>query len=231
MIWGSVINMKYIKTYEQNNNTISITENNYSQLKDILKSKLDIIGLLSQEEPLPNLIHSKIKRLVIKMDFRKVEYSILWFLCKAILDPKVAADGFQVVPLSIKWLSTLDDYDIILSIAPEGETTTKVFNDIINGLIKHIGTASDSRICIGNSSEYQYPIFKETIINYLNSLLNHNIELDNSVYQKIKEYIGNSNKPHAIFAEIQKNNPFLFSKLKDYNTSVSADLGGLGFND
>lgn len=222
--------MKYLKTFEsyKKEESINLSQNDYSSLMVMLKDKLAIIGFGVSDDTIKN----QYKRISIKLDFRSVEYSILWFLCKATLNEEIARPGYQVVPLSIKFLDPSSSFDAIINLSNESMISVEdAFKTIITNLINHFDNISDTRVCIGNSSEYQYPIFKKLIVNYLKNLLDHNSTIDDTIFNTIKEYIGNSPKPHAMFNQIKTENPFLFSKLNDDNTSISADIGDLGYND
>ncbi len=237
--------MKYLKLFENyNEDNIYMIDSEYQLLKTMLKSSLDVIGFGMETSELPFTNHrlklhktdTNVYRIMVKLDFRSIEYSILWFICKACLGEEKAREGYRVMALSTKFLDPAEEISQMIHVQKTSNEYSNdadnVFKIIINKILNYFTTnISDTRICIGNSSEYEYPIFKNTIIYYFKFILNNNTSVDDSIFKTIKEYIRNNDKSHSIFNEIRNKNPFLFSKFKDEETTNSAELGSMGFED
>ena len=239
--------MKYLKTYENHYydakmDNIIMPESEYFLLKDMIWSVLNIIGFSIEDKKFtsgelglnkPNEKKSDFYRLIIKLDFRSVENSTLWFICKSYLNEEEAREGYKVTLLSTKFIEPASDMTIGIRVDNESQTkATDIFKSIIGKLLNYITTdTSDNRICIGDNSRFEYPIFKKVIVDYFKHVLNQDIEMDSSIFSTIKEYISNLPNAHSLFNLIKNNNPYLYSKFQDEDTEKSSDLGGMGFND
>jgi hypothetical protein len=235
--------MKYIKKFEniKADTSISMNESEYELLVDLIMATItNPLGFVFESIPYDKLHIKRIEsekipvksyRLLFKFDFRAKEYSILYFLTNALLS-KDLRDGQRVVPVSRKFLDTLDDTSIFIQVDENSSTTSmEGLNYVINKLIEILNDIDDNRICVGTSSHHVYPIFKIIILGYLKSLLKDRNGIDKEVYNTIKTYIGNVDNPHYIFKEMKEKNPFLYSKLQDTETDKSATMGDMGFND